>query len=88
MNEFIVSINDPAAASADQFGPKAANLAALGKAGLPIPDGFCLQHTFLPLFFRIAVKSNTGPCGKRQVPVAGIVKDTPDHHIEIKISGR
>ena len=24
------------------FGPKAANLARLGRAGLPIPDGFCL----------------------------------------------
>jgi pyruvate,water dikinase len=42
MKEFIVSIHDPAAASAEHFGPKAANLAALGKAGLPIPDGFCL----------------------------------------------
>ena len=26
-----------------RFGPKAANLAALGQAGLPIPDGFCLD---------------------------------------------
>jgi pyruvate,water dikinase len=26
-----------------RFGPKAANLAALGRAGLPIPDGFCLD---------------------------------------------
>ena len=26
-----------------RFGPKAANLAALGLAGLPIPDGICLD---------------------------------------------
>ena len=25
------------------FGPKAANQAVLGQAGLPIPDGFCLS---------------------------------------------
>src|SRR5439155_57689 len=28
---------------ADRFGPKAANLARLGRAGLPIPDGFCVD---------------------------------------------
>ena len=26
-----------------RFGPKAANLAALGRAGLRIPEGFCLD---------------------------------------------
>ncbi len=33
-----VEATDPA-----RVGPKAANLAALGRAGLPIPEGFCLQ---------------------------------------------
>ena len=33
----------PAASDADRVGPKAANLAALGVVGLPIPDGFCLS---------------------------------------------
>jgi pyruvate,water dikinase len=28
---------------AERVGPKAANLAALGRAGLPIPDGFCVD---------------------------------------------
>ena len=42
MKGFIVGLGDPAAADADRFGPKAANQAALGLAGLPIPDGFCL----------------------------------------------
>jgi pyruvate, water dikinase len=39
---FIVPITDRQAADANRFGPKAANLAALGHMGLPIPDGYCL----------------------------------------------
>ncbi|HKU71871.1 MAG TPA: PEP/pyruvate-binding domain-containing protein [Burkholderiales bacterium] len=42
MNELIIPLSDPRAADAAHVGPKAANLAALGHAGLPIPDGFCL----------------------------------------------
>ena len=33
----------PEATAASRFGPKAANLAALGRAGLPVPGGFCLD---------------------------------------------
>ncbi len=43
MTEFIVPLSAPEAVDAGRFGPKAANLAALGQAGLPIPDGFCLD---------------------------------------------
>ncbi len=43
MTQYIVSLRDPAAADPERFGPKAANQAALGHAGLPIPDGFCLD---------------------------------------------
>jgi len=43
MNEFIVSLSDPAASDAGRFGPKAANQAALGHTGLPTPGGFCLS---------------------------------------------
>ncbi len=39
----IVPISSPEAADADRFGPKAANLARLGHAGLPIPGGFCVD---------------------------------------------
>jgi len=39
----IVPVTAPEAADADRFGPKAANLARLGHAGLPIPDGFCVD---------------------------------------------
>src|SRR4051794_12982716 len=43
MTRFIVPLRSPEAADASRFGPKAANQAALGLAGLPIPDGFCLD---------------------------------------------
>src|SRR5438067_816484 len=39
----IVPIASPEAADPNRFGPKAANLARLGHAGLPIPDGFCVD---------------------------------------------
>jgi len=42
MTSFIVPITDLQATDTERFGPKAANVAALGRAGLPIPDGFCL----------------------------------------------
>ncbi len=41
--QLVVPLGAPEAADADRFGPKAANQAALGRAGLPIPDGFCLD---------------------------------------------
>ena len=43
MNPFIVPINASETADPDRFGPKAANLAALGHAGLPIPEGYCVS---------------------------------------------
>ncbi|MGY9016139.1 MAG: PEP/pyruvate-binding domain-containing protein, partial [Rhodospirillales bacterium] len=39
----VVLLSSPEAVNADRFGPKAANQAALGQAGLPIPDGFCIS---------------------------------------------
>ena len=39
----VVSLRSPEAADASRFGPKAANLAALGHAGLPTPGGFCVD---------------------------------------------
>ena len=43
MSHFIVPLDSPAAADLDRVGPKAANLAALARAGLPTPGGFCLD---------------------------------------------
>jgi len=42
MQQLVIPLTAPEATDASRFGPKAANLAALGRAGLPIPDGFCL----------------------------------------------
>lgn len=43
MHQFVVPITAPEATDAGRFGPKAANLARLGQAGLPIPAGFCVD---------------------------------------------
>jgi pyruvate,water dikinase len=40
--DFILPLSALAATDAERVGPKAANLAALGRAGLPTPGGFCL----------------------------------------------
>ena len=43
MHRFILPLAAPETTDAGRFGPKAANLARLGQAGLPIPDGFCVD---------------------------------------------
>ncbi len=43
MSQLVVPLMSPEAANPDLFGPKAANQAALGQAGLPIPDGFAVS---------------------------------------------
>jgi phosphoenolpyruvate synthase/pyruvate phosphate dikinase len=40
--QFIIPLTAPQAIDPDRVGPKAANLAALARAGLPTPGGFCL----------------------------------------------
>jgi pyruvate, water dikinase len=40
MEPYGVSLDSPEAADAKRFGPKAANLALLGRAGLPVPGGY------------------------------------------------
>ena len=43
MTQYIIPVTAAEACDTNRCGPKAANLAALGRAGLPIPDGFCLE---------------------------------------------
>jgi pyruvate,water dikinase len=43
MSQLIVPLSSPEATDANRFGPKAANLATLGQAGLQVPGGFCLD---------------------------------------------
>jgi phosphoenolpyruvate synthase/pyruvate phosphate dikinase len=42
MTAFIIPLSDPRAIDPENVGPKAANLAQLGQAGLPTPGGFAL----------------------------------------------
>src|SRR5204862_4847895 len=39
---FVIPLSSAASTDLDRVGPKAANLAALARAGLPTPGGFCL----------------------------------------------
>lgn len=43
MTQYVVPLNSVEACDTTRFGPKAANQAVLGRAGLPIPDGYCLD---------------------------------------------
>ena len=45
MPDFIIPLTEAAALDAERVGPKAANLAALARAGLPTPGGFCSTIT-------------------------------------------
>jgi len=42
MQQFVIPLSGGEAIDPDRVGPKAANLAALARAGLPTPSGFCL----------------------------------------------
>jgi pyruvate,water dikinase len=43
MSQYCIPLSSSEATDPTRFGPKAANLAALGRAGLRIPDGVCLD---------------------------------------------
>src|SRR5271165_3133381 len=43
MQQIVFPLTAPEATDSNRFGPKAANLARLGQAGLPIPDGFAVD---------------------------------------------
>lgn len=43
MKPLVIPLTNPAATDVARFGPKAANQAALGQAGLPIPAGYCVD---------------------------------------------
>ena len=43
MHKFVIPLSAPEATDVGRFGPKAANQAALGQAGLPTPGGYCLD---------------------------------------------
>jgi phosphoenolpyruvate synthase/pyruvate phosphate dikinase len=71
MTDFITPLSAPGAADAGRFGPKAANLAALGHAGLPIPEGFCLDAA--------GYRRQLSACGLEAAARGVFASDDPAH---------
>src|ERR1700730_2696809 len=75
-DHFIVPLDGIGATDAARLGPKAANLAALARAGLPTPGGFCLtadaylaQVTALGLDDMVAQFAAADPREQRRLSV-------------------
>jgi phosphoenolpyruvate synthase/pyruvate phosphate dikinase len=76
MDEYVISLGNPAATGADRIGAKAANLAALAQAGLPTPGGFCLpadayrrQIAYLGLSGTVREYADAAPQAQRRLSV-------------------
>ena len=80
MNEtpFVIPLSSAAAADVDRVGPKAANLAALARAGLPTPGGFCLSAD--------AYRAQIDALGLRDaVARFGVADDTERRRLSVEI---
>ena len=76
MVQFVIPLKAVRATDADRVGPKAANLAALARAGLPTPGGFCLsaeayrrQIEELGLADLAQAIASADPAGRRRLSV-------------------
>lgn len=76
MGDYVIPLDNSAAADADCVGPKAANLAALALAGLPTPGGFCLtadayrrQIAYLKLTDSVRDYRDADPAAQRRLSV-------------------
>jgi pyruvate,water dikinase len=76
LSSFILPLADPAATDPNRVGPKAANLAALMRAGLPTPGGFCIaadayhrQVQYLALGDMIGAYPEADPPTQRRLAV-------------------
>src|SRR5947209_698469 len=76
MTSFIIPLAEATALDAERIGPKAANLAALARAGLPTPGGFCLtadayraQITALGLEALVGRFAHADPLAQRRLSV-------------------
>ncbi len=77
MTSFLLPLTDPAATDAEHVGPKAANLARLGAAGLPTPGGFALtaaayrrQLDHLGIAEQVGAYNEADAVGQRRLSVA------------------
>src|SRR5262245_24561211 len=76
MSDLVIPLDSIVAGDAERVGPKAASLAALMRAGLPTPGGFCLsaaayraQVAALGLAPMIAHYNCADPVTRRQLSV-------------------
>src|SRR6516225_8868569 len=75
---FVVPLSSAAAADMDRVGPKAANLGALARAGLPTPGGFCLSAD--------AYRAQIAALGLRDaVTRFGVADDTERRRLSVDI---
>jgi len=81
MDPLVVPISAPEASDAGRFGPKAANLAALGRAGLPTPGGFCVAAAA----YRLQVRSLGLEDAARGVFSAGDRPQARRHALKMKL---
>src|SRR5713101_6050642 len=81
MQRLVVPLAAPEAADPSRFGPKAANLAALGHAGLPTPGGFCVDAAA----YRMQVRSLDLEEEARGVFSAGDRPQARRHALKMKL---
>jgi pyruvate, water dikinase len=81
MNALVAPLSSPQAADARRFGPKAANLAALDQAGLPVPGGFCLDAKA----YRMQIAALGLEAAARGVFAAGDRPQARRHALDMKL---
>ena len=62
MSGLVIPITDPGALDPTRVGPKAANLAALSRTGMPTPGGFCITAEAYRLQLREIDLQQTDRC--------------------------
>jgi pyruvate,water dikinase len=81
MQSFIAPLSSPEATDSSRFGPKAANLASLGQAGIPIPDGICLDAAA----YRVQVAHLGLEVSAREAFNTEVRSDARQHALRLKI---
>jgi phosphoenolpyruvate synthase/pyruvate phosphate dikinase len=78
---WIVPLSSFEATDSSRFGPKAATLARLGRAGLPIPGGFCLDADA----YRQQIAALQLESSARDAFAADTVADARSHALRMKL---
>lgn len=81
MRQFVVPLDSPQATDTARFGAKAANLAALARAGLPTPGGWCVDAQA----YRVQLAALGLEAAARGVFAAGDRPQARRHALEMKL---